>query len=124
MTEFVDYNIAKQLKEIGFDEECLGCFDEQRVFGFTIRSIQKYYKNSKEDTYSIAVPTYYQVFQWFRTKHKLHSTITWTSTGYDYYIKVEPTRIINVTHIHSEYRDAEIACIEYMIKLIKDGSDN
>ncbi len=49
--EFIPYEQALELKELGFDEPCFGCYDEKRVFGLTVMSIKQYYTNSKEDTF-------------------------------------------------------------------------
>ena len=131
MNNFVEYKIAKRLKDIGFDEECLYNYNpngilmskwyelniEENIETVTIDMILNQFK-IREDFYK--APAYYQVFQWFRTKHNIHSSITWVTKGYDFYIKKEPTRIVNeTTHIYSDYRECEIACIEYMIKMIE-----
>ena len=34
--EFIPYEQALELKELGFDEPCLGCYDDKAVFGFKV----------------------------------------------------------------------------------------
>jgi len=114
MDEFVDHNIAKQLRDIGFDEDCLGFYKLDK----TVSIVWEDFDSRTKTPYA---STYYQVFQWFREVHKLHSSIAWVTKGYDFYVKKEPSRIINeTTHVYSNYRECEIACIEYMINLVKN----
>lgn len=118
MDEFVDHNIAKQLRDIGFNDPCFACFKDEGLgwlpTDFSYIGVTNY------ET-SCTAPTYYQVFQWFRDIHNIHSSIAWVTKGYDFYVKKEPSRIINeTTHVYSNYRECEIACIEYMINLVKN----
>ena len=64
--EFVPYEIALELKELGFDEHCFGYFyTEDKFFETKI-------KNSElEEECSISVPLYQQAFRWFREKYDL-----------------------------------------------------
>ena len=67
--EFIPYEQALALKELGFDEPCFGWFD-----GRYIASINRdYCKNSEEwlSTIHCATPTFSQVFRWFRDKYNL-----------------------------------------------------
>jgi hypothetical protein len=58
--DFVPYSIALELKQLGFDEPCFGCYDEKGVFGLTVMSIKQYYINIKEDTWNCSAPLYQQ----------------------------------------------------------------
>ena len=69
--DFAPYPESMELKKLGFDEPCFGCYDEKGVFGLTVMSIKQYYTNSKEDTWNCAAPLYQQAFRWFREKHNL-----------------------------------------------------
>lgn len=118
MKDFVDYKTAKELKELGFDEECCYYFTPDTKVEITHFPIEE--RNSTYKHNEISQPTYYQVFQWFREVHNIHSTIVLTTSGYDFHIKREPTRIVNILNSYSDYRECEIACIEYMINLVKN----
>ena len=80
--EFIPYEQALALKELGFDEPCLStytwdgfkhdvltCISENPV-------IIKERLNSNNDKYTYSAPLYQQAFRWFREKYQLHSTIT------------------------------------------------
>lgn len=86
--QFVSYEIAKELKELGFDEECLAYFlnsydtadeldnikfNEKNHIEFKIGSYK--YLNIQDVLNSsifIICPLYQQVIDWFREKHNLH----------------------------------------------------
>lgn len=140
-TEYPSYTIAKQLKEIGFDEPCFAYYDPETLdvcfsigeltFGAFINDylgptnsqiledLSGYFGISDEADDPVSAPTYYEVFKWFREKHGLYSCIAWVTKGYDFYIKKEHGKILNVTHISTNYRDAEIECIQYLINEVK-----
>lgn len=118
-TEYVPYKIAKQLKDIGFDEPCNCCYDGSSMLSSYIDTIFEKKNYNTGGSKNTSAPTFYQVFTWFREVHGLYSCIAWVSKGYDFYVKKEHGKIINVSDVHKEYRNAEIACIDYMIKHIQ-----
>ena len=69
---FVTFEIAKSLSEIGFNEECLGYYSEQ----FDYSNLLCIY--SHEDEYSIKrleAPMWSQAIDWFRNEKKLEINI-------------------------------------------------
>ena len=85
----VPVEIAKELKEIGFDSPCLFTYRNGDIFlegtasvGFSIdpnntdfiATIEQLCEVSNEyKTVSVAIPTYEQVFAWFRSKGLFHN---------------------------------------------------
>ena len=67
--EFVTYEIALKLKELGFNEECFGYYhvNEGYIKGYAFC----YSENSSNSDYSILAPLWQQVIDWFREKYKL-----------------------------------------------------
>lgn len=134
--EFIPYELAVKLKELGFDEPCFGCYDEKCVFGLTVMSIKQYYTNSKEDTWNCAAPLYQQAFRWFREKHNLWIEVhvednvklgeqkyywrifgEYTSYEENSWIraKVDSNGVMSNT-----YEEAELACLNKLIELVTD----
>jgi hypothetical protein len=77
--EFVPYEQALPLKELGFDEPCFGYFPNCNVL------IQKICKNTDFVTYTPA-PLYQQAFRWLREKYNIHyamKPILGSKNGYD-----------------------------------------
>jgi hypothetical protein len=71
--DFTLYEEAFALKELGFNENCIATYDEDRDF-----ELQDFEQNY--DTFPphiISVPTYSQAFRWFRDKHNLRCQINY-----------------------------------------------
>ncbi len=83
--QFVTYEIAKKLKELGFNEWCLNIYqdgEELDVSGYY--GFNNPVRNEKlKDDYP-AAPLWQQVIDWFRMKHGIHinpSTYTESTDG-------------------------------------------
>ena len=79
MKDFVTYEQALELKELGFDEPCILLYrglDTQPVcqMGYEFKT-EKNSDYSDETNYWLTVPTFSQSFRWFREKHDLHSCV-------------------------------------------------
>ena len=67
--QFVTYEVALKLKELGFDEECLGYFGIQNELKIEISY------NSDPNLIRrnfISAPLWQQVIDWFREKHNIY----------------------------------------------------
>jgi hypothetical protein len=67
--EFIPYEQALALKELGFDEPCFFSYD----YWNTERLANTYYNyvNYNVREKSVSAPLYQQAFRWFREKHNL-----------------------------------------------------
>ena len=68
--EFVSYEIALELKQLGFDEPCIGKFyyNQLEIGGIWTNN------DFKEDPdIFISAPLYQQVFRWFREKYGVYA---------------------------------------------------
>ena len=67
--EFVPYELAIQLKELGFDEPCFAWYvDEESILGIDevrFDTIKTYHFNN---THSVSAPLYQQAFRWIYRK--------------------------------------------------------
>ena len=66
--EFAPYKPSLALKELGFDEPCLGYYIELR------NPVEGLLKIGLDNDY-LQAPLYQQAFRWFSEKHGLHHTI-------------------------------------------------
>ena len=77
--QFVTYEIALKLKELGFDEECFSAYTEDGGL-MDIGNYSNYDKIGELDGHSYYIsclsPLWQQVIDWFREKYNLHITIT------------------------------------------------
>ncbi len=85
--EFVTYEIGLELKNLGFNERCYGCFshlDNKELW------TSRVYTNGVSE--NIAAPIFSQVFRWFEENYSYFVDIKTDTTpneilGFDYTIK-------------------------------------
>lgn len=141
--EFVPYEIALELKNLGFDGKCFASYytDIDRNFntekGYDARKkleINYSYSETFDDEdsdyiingdndYTISAPLWQQVFDWFRTKHKLHGYVDSQieSDGrivYGYFITITHNEGVWKESMDN-YEDARLECINQLIELCK-----
>jgi hypothetical protein len=111
--EFVPYEIALDLKELGFDEPCLATHGYLNLYIGT------------QDGH-IDVPLYQQAFRWFRDKYELEYSLRGRkSMGYDFVIdgiKI-PTGGRDSKYsnfVYPTYEQAELACLIKLIEIVKN----
>ena len=120
--EFVLYEQAQDLKELGFDEPCFGFFNIKgkfiKDFGITKDIMDSLGLEHLELVDNICLaPTFSQAFRWFREKYKIYHSID----------GLEGSLYYNVRAFHNEfsklyltYEEAEIECLKKLIELIKE----
>lgn len=121
--EFIPYEQALALKELGFDEACFGYFYTKDKFFNTI------IKNSElDEDYSISSPLYQQAFRWFREKYNLIGWICPFNNGknesnnflsYGFAIK---DIFIGKTNFEN-YEEAELECLKKLIEIVKENGN-
>jgi hypothetical protein len=123
--EFVPYEQSLELKELGFDEPCIGNYyytKELKIYGGDLLKI----KNS--DMGTVTAPLFRQVFKWFREKFELHSFIDckWKNLGWEYELvdlnKMEKISCIG-NYGYKTSEEAELACLIKLIEIAKKGPD-
>jgi len=135
---FVPYEIAKQLKQKGFDEPCLGHYqDNIEMFsykpingklnlGFLGECKSEPYKWNSTPKWGVksqvfySAPLYQQVVDWFREKHKICIQISqhdymW---GYSMYNTFPPYKSYKWVYEEKDYYEALNKAIEDTLKLI------
>ena len=97
--EFVNYEQALALKELGFDEPCL-----KTMLDFDI-------------TYGsdVKMPLFQQTFRWFREKYKMYYVIVKAESWF-YTING-----CNTQEGFNTYEEAELACLNKLIEIVKGG---
>ena len=80
--EFVPYELAVKLKQLGFDEPCFFAFDNcsHPMRCSDLRTNEQKFEgvNYNSSTYT-SQPTFSQAFRWFREKYGLQHDITLTA---------------------------------------------
>jgi hypothetical protein len=111
--EFVPYEQALALKELGFNEPCFGYYTSPD--GLTLEQ-----PDGKNGQFVYFAPLYQQAFKWFREKYKLHNGIYPYYDEYEFQIK--DFRLPTSTPINGglmPYEEAELACLIKLIEIVK-----
>ena len=117
--EFIPYEQALALKELGFDEPCFGkfYFNQLEIGGNWCNN------DFKEDPdVFISAPLYQQAFRWFREKHKLSGTPQYFTGGYYCHTinDMKDTKESNRLFTEFEtYEEAELECLLKLIEIVK-----
>lgn len=106
--QFVSYETALKLKELGFDDDCFAYkLGENSPISFCLMCgiDTNYLKNSKiEIEGAVCLPLWQQVLDWFRVKYDIHVVITvnpYSSSSdeiYGYKIYLGPELRCKVNH--------------------------
>lgn len=106
--EFVPYELALRMKQLGFDE----------------RTLRAYYKESEQlldigsgNMYDTKAPLFQQAFRWFREKYpdldfavgKIHNG----TNNYHYHIN------LTWEFFEGTYEEAELACLDKLIEIVE-----
>jgi hypothetical protein len=109
--EFIPYQEALALKQLGFDEPCFGWFASDRTL----------VKEVTEKTDFTLAPTYSQAFRWFRENYNLFGQVN-IRTYYIYEISNDGIAIEMVSQydkLLNTYEEAELECLKKLIELVK-----
>ena len=115
--EFVKYDQAVALKELGFDEPCL--------FHTLKGEINFYNPFSLEYNIGVSAILCQQAFRWFREKHKQDSLVvpsgdsTGKTNGYYYEIVFDFSKENIESESFKTYEEAESACLDKLIEICK-----
>jgi hypothetical protein len=125
--EFIPYEQALALKELGFDEPCFALYVKEEK----IRSKEFLIKISCSnqrllEKKSTTAPLYQQAFRWFREKHQMQYRIVSIKhfgklTFYwDVFSTCEITSVL-YNKTSKTYEEAELECLKQLIEIVKNG---
>ena len=107
--EFIPYEQALELKELGFD----------------IPSVSGYSYSNSDNLLTQAI-LYQQVFRWFREKHRLYHDIKmfgdWDKPQYIYIVvgRDDNPKKMYYYEDKDSYEEAELACLNKLIEILKN----
>jgi len=119
--EFIPYEQALALKELGFDESTYTWRQHGNGISGNVEGKRDYY-NRKGDVY-VALPLYSQSFRWFREKYNLYvciervEYIDSNEKGFQWYIF---DKCSNVGEKLMSYEEAELKCLKKLIEIVKE----
>ena len=119
--EFIPYEQALEIKELGFDEPCFGFYDESLYFPNNENQYGTFC-NQKLDTSSCSAPLYQQAFRWFRKNHNLKSWVEeHTKDTFIYEIRPHKSSdyAVGDIYVYKTYEETELACLKKLIEIVK-----
>jgi len=117
MSLFVDYDLAVELKNKGFDMPCLGFYSRNR-FCFNDEMDESsnqsdYSINSQLDSHFVAAPLIDQVIEWLIEHHNLNIEVSKSYSLYDYKLGVQYQ-----VGFFKTRKEAQIAGIKHALTLV------
>jgi hypothetical protein len=129
--EFIPFQQALELKELGFDEPCFG-----KIYADGGSEQLSYpYKNSDQigKVTSCSAPLYQQVFRWFREKYNLRGFIGFRPNVKQFDCHIYDMSLSGKEYVkqrtHEEfqkdpkvgtYEEAELECVKELISIVKN----
>jgi hypothetical protein len=124
--EFIPYEQALALKELGFDEPCCQAYhtngeNELSAFYSNPNIVDEWLKKLP----LIKAPLYQQAFRWFREKYGLFGYVFDRERG-NYYWGISKLFSGETEEDSSEgpfddsYEEAELACLDKLIEIVKN----
>lgn len=141
--EFIPYEQALDLKELGFDEPCFGCYTEKKEVIIRVGDYRSFLNNNSEDSIirdfnsyengTISAPLFSQAFRFFREKYRLIiQYIPYELENLDNYLELHHKFKISEydgyrggrrntveTILTEDYEEAELACLNELIEIVK-----
>ena len=130
--EFIPYELALELKKLGFDEICLGYYFIGNTFSISMNNTM-FTKNSivnNRPDNVITAPLWQQAFDWFREKYDIFSKINrnyidkslkeyWYEIEYFHNNSLHGTSSIADSKYNLTYEEARLECLKKLIELCK-----
>ena len=130
--EFIPYEQALALKELGFDEPCFKAYTEEYkgVINFSNTHTNTSVKNTLP-TKPFTAPLYQQAFRWFREKYSLFGhVLAIKERNYEWRIQnikyLQDRRHFTLAdigggQIDNTYEEAELECLKKLIEICKNN---
>jgi hypothetical protein len=119
--EFIPYEQALELKELGFNEQCFAAQKDNIIdYGSEMHSF--IYNMDCGDIW-VALPLYQQAFRWFREKYGIMYTVDNNIIGNTFhgsYTKINSDYQSDYTDDFATYEEAELACLKKLIEIVKN----
>ncbi len=118
--EYVPYEIALELKQLGFDEYCMGaCYYEWKDRGKT--KIMLHTPDEYDSHDGVKAPLFQQAFRFFREKYGLLCYIRKVGS-YWYNIDAEDGSTLDnqFEGRFDTYEEAELTCLRKLIEIVKE----
>ncbi len=127
--EFIPYEQALALKELGFDKPCFASFGKKGEFKYKVHlaldlemveEVTENFNRYVGTYYQVSAPTFSQAFRWFREKYDITQTIardgSLAKEGRWAYTIIADLIYFNDGYFTPE--EAELACLKKLIEIV------
>lgn len=118
---FLNVDRSLELKDLGFNEECIGIHyighDDKFTLELEYRSSQ--YSVNKGYRGGVLAPLYQQAFQWFNKKHNLFSWVYKSDIDKYHYSILKDDRYLSSKGSGTNFEDVRNQCLDSLINIIK-----
>jgi hypothetical protein len=125
--EFIPYEQALALKELGFNEPCFGYYRNNEKVTLTAIDYDNLHSNNDLPPQYYSAPTFSQAFRWFREKYKLVNYIEyyaeWNFEIFridDKIAEVQDDVNVDYTFKGGTYEEAELECLRKLIEIVNE----
>ena len=125
--EFIPYEQALALKELGFDEPCFGYFDpllgDYTIMNSDCINPKPTLFNHNSSSVVVSAPTFSQAFRWFREKYRLDSKPEYFLNDWYCFIINDMKGTETSRRLFTEYpsyEEAELECLKKLIEIVKN----
>ena len=134
--EFIPYDQALLLKELGFNDECIQYYAPGHPEGYYLRSRENALNNThwmfvddgdgKGRDKLCTAPLYQQAFRWFRETYNLEGEVhcirfnSKRLKGYQYAITSQNYQKFEQLGNYDTYEEAQLACLKKLIEIVKN----
>jgi hypothetical protein len=128
--EFLPYDRALKLKQLGFDEPCFGYHYTLNGKDWKFADNHKYHEIDDQlvigANFTLLAPLFQQAFRWFREKHGIMHRLT--SYAFGYQIHLDNTADFDFEFVdrrydsgidYKTYEEAELACLDKLIEIVE-----
>jgi hypothetical protein len=109
--EFIPYQEALELKELGFDEPCLEAYDKNGMLYHSHKTDKLFTALNSNLSTQCSAPLFQQAFRWFRKPE--NGSLNHLDFMYEY-----------LKDDSMSYEEAELECVKKLIEIVKNkGGD-
>lgn len=117
--EFIPYEEALSLRDLGYEGDIIGMYDEDKYL-FTLHD-----QDDIEDEW-LPAPLYQQAFRWFREEYGMKFYIkqdNWNHWSTPMIHILETNNDEGICDSYETYEEAELACLKILIEIVKQNKD-
>jgi len=115
--EFIPYEQALELKELGFNENCMFPYHRNNTEYIDSAHVELVNYNATEELVSAVL--YQQAFRFFREKGFLMDITSHDKDVHEFYIRWHPNKPI-FSDYYNTYEETELECLKKLIEIAKN----